>query len=248
MKLFKKIARKVALFQKFKTFNINGLSVFGTKKSTVNFDDVTQLIKFHFEENSSPNHICRSTLHEALTRLSGEPALIVETGSSAWGTNSSLLFDGYVRSFGGSFETVDLRIEPLLTLQDQCSSNTQLHCDDSVSFLKGWSSKNSGVKIDLLYLDSWDVEWSNPNPSGLHGLAEFLSASSHMKKGSLLLIDDTPKDENFYIASSVDKPAFSDYFIKNGFYPGKGSLVRQLLLSLGRGKEIAHEYQLLWEF
>ena len=104
------------------------------------------------------------------------------------------------------------------------------------------------MKIDLLYLDSWDVEWSNPNPSGLHGLAEFLSASSHMKKGSLLLIDDTPKDENFYIASSVDKPAFSDYFIKNGFYPGKGSLVRQLLLSLGRGKEIAHEYQLLWEF
>jgi len=248
MRFFKKIAHKLSLLLKFKTFNINGLSVFGTNKSTVQFVDVTQLIKFHFEEKSSPNHICRSTLHEALSRLSEKPALIVETGSSAWGTNSSLLFDGYVRSFGGSFETVDLRVEPLLMLQNQCSSNTQLHCGDSVSFLKEWSSKNSGVKIDLLYLDSWDVEWSNPNPSGLHGLAEFLASSSHMQKGSLLLIDDTPKNENFYIAASEDRQAFSEYFVRNSFYPGKGSLVRQLLLSLGRGKEIAHEYQLLWEF
>ncbi len=248
MNLLQKISHNSALFKKFKTFKIDGLSVVGTNKSIIKFDDTAQLIFYHFEKNSTPTHICKNTLHEALNKLSGKSALIIETGSSAWGTNSSLLFDGYVRNFGGSFETVDLRVEPLLKLQDQCSPNTQLHCNDSVNFLKQWTSKNKGVKIDLLYLDSWDVEWSNPNPSGLHGLAEFLSISNHMQKGSLLLIDDTPKNENFFNGSEEDRAAFLEYFDRNGFYPGKGSLVKQLLLSLGRGREIAHEYQLLWEF
>ena len=216
--------------------------------SPVKFTDVNDLVNAHFEEKSTLDHICKNTIQNALQRLSNKQAIIIETGSSAWGTNSSLLFDCYVSSFGGRFESVDIRIEPLIALQGQCSSNTHLNCDDSISFLNKWSSKNKGVKIDLLYLDSWDVDWANPNPSALHGLAEFLAASEHMQLGSLLLIDDTPKNEDFYIASKIDRPDFSDYFTKNGFYPGKGSLVKQLLLSLGRGREIAHQYQLLWEF
>ncbi len=43
----------------------------------------------------------------AIELLGDRPARILETGSSAWGTNSSLLFDSYVHRFGGEFYTID---------------------------------------------------------------------------------------------------------------------------------------------
>ena len=206
------------------------------------------MIESHFVLYSSPDHICRGTLHEALSKLNGKPALILETGSSAWGSNSSLLFDAYVNQYGGSFETVDLRMEPSISLHTKCSANTLLHCDDSVHFLEQWSKGNPGVKIDLLYLDSWDVDWNNPNPSSMHGMAEFLATSGHLHSGSLLLIDDTPANEKFFASAQTELLNFKNFYIENGFYPGKGALVKALLKANGRGKEIMHQYQLLWEF
>jgi len=99
-----------------------------------------------------------------------------------------------------------------------------------------------------LYLDSWDVNWLDPTPSALHGLAEFLAASTHLKNGSLLLIDDTPASPDFFISAQSELGAFINYQSIQGFYPGKGSLVKELLKSLGRGKEVMHHYQLLWQF
>lgn len=248
MKILKKIAKKAYMLNKFNSLVEKGVSVTGNSQTPAKFENVSDLVGSHFAKYSNIDHACRGTLSQALEKLSNKPAVILETGSSAWGTNSSLLFDGYINSFGGQFESVDLRIEPLINLRNLCASNTTLHCDDSVSWLNKWSANNKGVKIDLLYLDSWDVDWISPAPSGLHGLAEFLAVSEHLKSGSLLLIDDTPMDESFFIAQDLYKKSFADYFAKKGFYPGKGSLVKQLLLSLDRGRELDHQYQLLWEF
>jgi hypothetical protein len=214
----------------------------------VKCDKLEDVVSHHFDVHSTPNHVCRKTLHTALKMLNAESALIIETGSSAWGSNSSLLFDAYVRRFGGNFESVDLRIEPSVQLQKKCSSRTILHCDDSVHFLQKWSGNHPAQKIDLLYLDSWDVNWVDPTPSALHGLAEFLAASTHLKNGSLLLVDDTPASPEFFISAQSELGAFIKYQSIHGFYPGKGSLIKKLLQSLGRGKEIMHNYQLLWQF
>lgn len=221
----------------------------GTCQESGSSSNIEDVVVHHFNTYSYPDHPCRATLSMALKLLGGRAASIVETGSSAYGTNSSLLFDRYVGLFGGTFDTVDIRPEPSYRLRRQCQSSTCFHIDDSVSFLKKWEQPNGGRKIDLLYLDSWDVNWLAPEPSALHGLAEYLAACDCLQSGSLLLIDDTPIDSK--IMENV-QPTKVDQFIASrnrlGFSPGKGAIVKQLLESLGRGKMIAHEYQLLWQF
>jgi hypothetical protein len=98
-------------------------------------------------------------------------------------------------------------------------------------------------------LDSWDLDINFPNPSALHGLGEFLAMSRHFKTGSLLLVDDTPRDVA-QMAHVQPKGIlqFERYFEMNGFYPGKGALIKQLLKAIGRGHAISHQYQLLWQF
>jgi hypothetical protein len=49
-------------------------------------------------------------MRQAIHLLGQSPSVILETGMSAWGTNSSLLFDDYVCCFGGEFFTVDIRL------------------------------------------------------------------------------------------------------------------------------------------
>ena len=227
---------------------VGSWSLPGSRANEIEFGGtLDEIISNHFSRYSSPTHICRPTLTKALELLNQQPACILETGSSAWGSNSSLLFDAYVTKFGGNFESVDLRLEPSITLQKKCCHRTKLSCDDSVEFLRKWVKDNPERKIDLLYLDSWDVDWANPTPSALHGLAEFLAASPNLKHESLILIDDTPLDINYFSAAQKDLTNFKTHYLEKKFYPGKGSIVKELLKSIGRGKEVMHEYQLLWK-
>jgi hypothetical protein len=206
--------------------------------------DISTLIASHFSSYSDEDHPCRPTLTTALELLSTHPAIIVETGSSAWGTNSTLLFDSYCNSFGGVCYSVDIRMDPMLKLRKFVSGNTRLYCDDSVSFLN--TLKIPCEKIDLLYLDSWDVDWSDPIPSAVHGLNEYLAAMKNLQPGSLVLIDDTPRDLAIMeIVQPHATKAFRRFQERFGFAPGKGALVKQLIESTGRGTVLAHEYQLL---
>jgi hypothetical protein len=210
---------------------------------------LSQLIADHFKYYSEEAHPCRETLSLALEKLENRAATIIETGSAAWGTNSSLLFDSYVNSFGGKFHSVDIRIQPSVSLRSLCSEQSTFFCDESLSFLKEYARLNN--QIDLLYLDSWDVNWKDPLPSALHGFQEFMSMFPMLKanKGSLLLVDDTPSDR---LVMSRVQPQHVDDFEKfkglYGLYPGKGALIKQFLVCNQIGKEIKHNYQLLWEF
>src|SRR5690242_15729928 len=76
------------------------------------------LIDDHFAKCSTPDHPNRGSLARALGLLAGRPANILETGSSAWGTNSSRLFDRYVRRYGGRFLTIDIRPAATRALRD----------------------------------------------------------------------------------------------------------------------------------
>ena len=213
------------------------------------YDSLSQLITDHFRFSSDEAHPCRNTLALALERLEHRAATIIETGSSAWGTNSSLLFDSYVNSFGGEFFSIDIRMQPSVSLRSLCSSHSTFLCDDSVEFLKGYARANT--RVDLVYLDSRDVDWKDPLPSALHGFHEFLAIFPTLQasRRSLLLVDDTPFDSVAMNQVSarhlIDFEGFKD---SHGFYPGKGALIKQFLVGNKIGNEIKHDYQLLWEF
>ena len=208
------------------------------------FQTTETLLERHFSEHSNLGHICRPSLSLALQRLKCKPATIVETGSAAWGTKSSLLFDSYVNSFGGIFFSVDLRVEPIWTLSRQCSQNSQFFCDDSVTFLRKsiW-----GQKIDLCYLDSWDLDVSDPMPAAIHGLNEFFCVLPALRKyGGLLLIDDTPRHHSYFGESCYS--SWQDSVARFGIPPGKGSLVFDFLERHKYATLLYHEYQVLYEF
>jgi SAM-dependent methyltransferase len=212
------------------------------------YSDLDSMIESHFAMHSEKNHPCRRTISLALNMLDNKPATILETCSSAWGTNSSLLFDDYVNSFGGQFFSVDIRAEPMYSLVKKTTSRSRFYRDDSVHFLRNFVPNAN--KFDLVYLDSWDVVWEDPLPSAIHGLNEFLNILPVLQKnGGLLLIDDSPRD-GFILEEVSNKPRelFERFFESYGFYPGKGGLVKFYLEKNKIGKGVAHEYQLLWQF
>jgi predicted O-methyltransferase YrrM len=85
---------------------------------------------------------------------------------------------------------VDLRPDPSIQLSGKLSKNTELSIGDSVEFLQSlYDNKES---VDLIYLDSYDVNWENPEPAELHGEAEFKIAMELARVGGIILIDDTP--------------------------------------------------------
>lgn len=211
------------------------------------FQNVEAIVKNHFSTYSSDDHICQTSMKMALELLEEKSARIVETGSSAWGTNSSLLFDSYVNSFGGEFLTTDIRQEPSRILSSLCTSRTHLYWADSIRFLKSLQNKG-GQSIDFLYLDSWDVDWSDPLPSALHGLNEFLTIYPALKPGAIVLIDDTPADiHSMSAAQPREVNNFRESERKFGFKPGKGTLVKQYLTAQRVGTCLHHDYQLLWK-
>ena len=74
------------------TFTFKGRNI--TNK---NFHSLSELVNDHFEKIEAIDHPCKESLELALSLLeSKENLCIIETGSSAWGTNSTVLFDSYM--------------------------------------------------------------------------------------------------------------------------------------------------------
>lgn len=216
----------------------------GGESSREKFSSIDDLVANHFLVYSDETHPCRDSLKMTLELLDGRPARIIETGSSAWGVNSSMLFDSYVNSFGGEFHSVDIRLNPMINLVGSCTQNSHFYCDDSVNFLKRIQKKDAS----LVYLDSWDVDWLDPMPSAIHGLNEFMVIYPYLSAGTLLLIDDTPRDINAMSKVHPDNIAsFQEFQNLYGFAPGKGALVLNYLKHFSIGKLINHDYQLLWK-
>jgi hypothetical protein len=207
-----------------------------------------ELVREHFATRSdlSLSHPNFESLQQAISALGGRPSWIIETGSSAWGTDSSRLFDSYVATFGGRFWSVDLRLQPMLKLKKQMSKSSSMSCDDSVRFLKRWIDQHSLDKADLVYLDSWDLDISDPLPAAIHGLKEFLAISPALRKGSLLLVDDTPLSVDLLPAPLRESAA--RFQASHGLVPGKGMLIDLLLKTQPHITKLLHHYQVLYSF
>lgn len=197
-----------------------------------------QLVFRHFQFWSSENHPSLEGMLIGLRRFENSPIRILETGTSAWGTDSTRLFDSYVRIFGGVFNSVDLREEPGKRLRYQLSAETSLYVDDSVEFIK---QLHPDAIFDFIYLDSFDVDWDNPEPSALHGLMEIETLLPHLANFSIVIIDDTPAsfefmDENHQQARTVFKSKYD-------CEPGKGGLILNFLERKGFNVKVLHHSQ-----
>lgn len=159
--------------------------------------------------------------------------LIIETGTARQENNfagdgqSTLIFDRYVTDHGGEFHSVDIDPDNVAVAQRQVRS--RVHCSDSVNFLwqlnQELTAKN--LYIDLLYLDSYDVDFTNPGPSSAHHLKELAAIINRLRPGCLIAVDDN--------------------VVIDGKHTGKGMYVEEFMQAIGKPM-IYRGYQYIWRF
>lgn len=124
------------------------------------------------------------------------PLVICETGTVRVAGNwegdgqSTFIFDALISRRGGRFFSIDINLECLETAFSICSSNTNLILNDSVAALQALCGGKNIDQIDLLYLDSYDLDVKNPLPSALHHAHELLASLPCIGPGTIICIDD----------------------------------------------------------
>ena len=169
--------------------------------------------------------------------------LIVETGCARKMDNyegdgqSSLLFDKYIKEYGGEFHTVDISEESTSYCQSvMTSSNSLVYTNDSITQLKTLNHRFQveNRKIDFLYLDSFDAPRDNPEvcfQSALHHLFELLTIAPSLKPGALIGVDDN------WVESRDG----------NNFLCGKGFMIYEYMKKINN--PVLHDgYQLFWRY
>jgi hypothetical protein len=101
------------------------------------------------------------------------------------------------------------------------SRRTNMILNDSVAFLAQF-----GQPIDVLYLDSFDLDKNDSLPASIHHLHELCAAQRWLHSGSLVMVDDTYRDAT-------------------GVCLGKGGLVAAYMGMTG-ATLLAEGYQDLW--
>jgi hypothetical protein len=200
------------------------------------------LAEAHFSYWSSLAHPNYQSFSDTVKLLDKKPAIIIETGSSAWGTDSTRLWDSYVSRYGGSLVTIDVSSAASKRLKWQLGHRSELVVSDSVTYLRNYS----GSEIDFAYLDSWDVDPNDPVPSAQHGLNEFEALYPHLKLGGLVLVDDTPRrvsDEDYSRYPNLRK--FKETY---SVTPGKGAFILANLHKFSGIEVVSQEYSLLLRY
>ena len=170
---------------------------------------------------------------EELDKMNKTDYTIVETGcmradhgDMAFGDDgaSTYIFDDFINYYDGQVISVDICQANVDHANSKTSDRTTAYCEDSVSYLWGMGLK---TKIDFLYLDSYDIERDNPHPSQLHHVKELCAVIKHLRKGSIVCVDD------------------HDAFFTGGRI-GKGNYVKEFMEAIGA--ELLYEgYQIVWK-
>lgn len=151
-----------------------------------------------------------------------ETGCLRDLGNWAGDGQSTFLFDCFAQTTHGLVYSVDTSAEAVATARSVTSDRTQVALGDSVSFLAGrlWP-------IDLLYLDSLDLDINQEVATATHHLFELTAAMRHLQPGSIVIIDDTTRN------------AESKWF-------GKGRLVSDYLGRIG-ATLLAEGSQAVWQ-
>lgn len=229
------------------------MEIFEDHFSTINenlwYDPETNTYEM-FGNKGERKHVNYLTFRELFKELNGKTDVkILETGiaSSHGGPRSTLLFDKYVSKYGGKVWSVDLNPYPVFFNKNKVSSSTKLYQADSVDFITNFEkfTGEKDVKFDVIYLDSYDLDFYNPIPSGTHGLNEYKAIQPYIKPGTLLLIDDTPVSPYWLDTRGDVYTAMERFYDKNLIMPGKGMFV---LDQEKNADLLLHQYQVLYKF
>lgn len=178
------------------------------------------------------------------------PLLIVETGCArregnwAGDGQSTVLFDKYIsqRDQTSACLTVDISPASVEECRKLVSPRVQVTQDDSVHYL--WSLARelvaNGRKIDLLYLDSFDLDMVYWMPSAMHHLKELTAVMRCIDEHTLVVVDDCPLNANFITGENQQI-----HFVGNPSVGGKGRLIADFAQACGAKVEFA-EYQAGW--
>ena len=221
--------------------------LFSYKRKLNKVENVDELVNLHFNFYSSFKHINYEMFKFLFSNFDNKPLNILETGSSAYGIKSSYLFLNYVKKFGGKFTTVDVNPDIRNEFLSFLNENIEFVVSDSVEYLS--SMNKADIKeLDVVYLDSYDVDLNNPEPSENHGYNEFRSIEKYLKSGCLIAIDDTPKDYSMF--SNLTESSTKIYKERrkqfgNNYTPGKGAKIILNLEIFDDFKIIYHEYSLV---
>jgi hypothetical protein len=135
---------------------------------------------------------------EALCRArppGSPPALIVETGSlrkvGNWRGDgqSTVLWMEFGRFYPCEIHTVDLDPYAAQAVREACGDAVHAHTADSVAYLYQFARQQQR-QIDLLYMDSYDVDLQDPFPSAFHHIKELIAAAPCLGPGTIVGIDD----------------------------------------------------------
>lgn len=182
-----------------------------------------------FDKEFAPKLATRSKtfrrIFKELERKNKKFYLIVETGCArtahgfAGDGMSTILFDAFVNFYDGAVTSVDIDKEHCKIADGLTSDKTSITCCDSVQFLNTyeWISK-----VDLLYLDSLDIDFNNPHNSAKHHMNEFNAVKGRLNYGTILAVDDHKNDN-----------------------AGKGMYIAKYMKDLGY-KRFIDDYQIGW--
>jgi hypothetical protein len=177
------------------------------------------------------------------------PVWIVETGCVRHGGNwggdgcSTILFDRYAEFHpGATVDTVDISEDATAACRSLVSARVNVHTGDSVRFLRSLcETPSEGRTIDLLYLDSFDLDWNNVAPSALHHMKELLAAYPLLRRETLVAVDDSPLQMLAFPTSaglrSIGKPVIG----------GKGKFVAEYAGEIGADLYFS-SYQCGWVY
>ena len=180
--------------------------------------------------------ITKTSREEGFTKIfdylrTKKDPIIVETGCYREVDNyegdgcSTLLFDEFIEIYGGTLLSVD--IDPkACELASKNTFHAEVTNQDSIEFLSTLDGK-----IDLLYLDSYNIEdWSNDWEAASHHLKELFAAKNVIKPGTLIVVDDNmPSPQTNVIPLRI----------------GKGRLINELMTALDIEPYI-NDYQMGW--
>ena len=195
----------------------------------------------YYNEHVSPNLGYRTySFRKVFEYLDTQPTpiTIVETGclrqlgNFAGDGQSTHLFDRYVTWRGNDSKVYSVDIDPEATAAclEAVSPLVNVGTADSVAFLNQLADVllAEGRRVSLLYLDSFDVDWTYWFPSAAHHLKELCVAIPMIDQETLVVVDDSgieamliAPNENSMQGHSTNKPS------------GKGRLVGELAQQLG---------------
>jgi len=165
------------------------------------------------------------------------PITIVETGclrkEGNWQGDgqSTVLFDKYVSSRGSDSKVYSVDLDPAAVqlCRTLVSGNVQVTAADSVAYLNTLTKRfaEENIKVNLFYLDSFDLDPTYWFASACHHLKELVSAWRSVDPDTLLVIDDCPIDAQLI---QNKEGGFSSLQVSVG---GKGRLVAEFARQIG---------------